>query len=221
MSKKAFDKIAAGLTDALKIALGPRREHEFAAAISKFWNQDGSVERGREIYDALAKRMPGEGQMPRASDGHDDHADARQQVEGEEAGRSLPQGHSRNASSPSSNRGGEGHTEDARTMSQTNSALPVREPSASYLKTLGEERKAIARSVLYEVRTSDGKWWGDIHPYEVSGMARDHIRGTALMSALGPLNSRQMKMTFGELFKPHSEQAKIAMDKADEELRNV
>jgi len=50
-------------------------------------------------------------------------------------------------------------------------------------------------------------------------MARDTIRGTALMAAAGALNAKQMQMTFSQLLAPKL--AEIAMDKADKELANV
>jgi hypothetical protein len=93
------------------------------------------------------------------------------------------------------------------------------EPSPSYVIAAGESRRQAARSILYRYKTSTGKWWGDVHPYEVGGMQRDSIRGMALFSACGPLNPKQMRMTFGQLL--NHEQSEIAMKKADKEYINV
>jgi hypothetical protein len=122
------------------------------------------------------------------------------------------------SSSANPNPGGGGQALGAH-KSQTTVVSPASEPSPSYLKAAGESRLQAARSILYRYTTSTGKFWGDIHPYEVGSMTRDHLRGIALMSALGPLNPRQMKMTFSQLMTP--KQAQIAMEKADKELVNV
>ena len=204
--------------EALKaVGMNPA-EYRLAAAIHEFMKQGGTVERAHALVDEAAKRIPGEGQDARASDGHTAVADARQQVEGEEANDRLPQGHVENASSPSLDRGGEGHVGGAQSRQQP-TALPVREPSPAFRAASLESRKDAARSVLYKHRTSTGQWWGDVHPYEVAAMARDTIRGTALMAAAGALNAKQMQMTFSQLLAPKL--AEIAMDKADKELANV
>jgi hypothetical protein len=114
--------------------------------------------------------------------------------------------------------GGESH-HAAAPKRQLKHALPASEPSAAYLKAAGEYRLQAARNALYRHKTSNGAWWGDVHPYEVVGMTRDNIRGMALMSACGPLNPKQMQMTFAQLLKP--DQAEIAMNKAEKDLVNV
>ena len=145
---------------------------------------------------SLSHPMPGEGQvLNAASCGHGRIAVARQPI----------------ASGGGQNLAGQ----DAPSAA----AVPAREPSAAYLHAAGESRKEAARNILYRYKTSTGQWWGDVHPYEVGSMMRDSIRGQALMSACGPLNSDQMKMTFARLLKP--EQAHLAMEKADKEIVNV
>lgn len=104
--------------------------------------------------------------------------------------------------------------------SKTNQCVPpAREPSAGRIAAMISVNQAAARSVLYQVKTSTGEWWGDVHPYEVAGMQRDSIRGMALLSVCGPLNEKQMQKTFGELL--GAERAKLAFDKAQQELCHV
>jgi hypothetical protein len=240
-----MSKEPTAIGDALA-ALGLNRsEYEFAAAISKLWNSGVTAERGRVIYETLAERMPGKGQedfasdgqkldakprqpMPdisqsnRASDGHRSDADSPAPIEDDGANEHKPLGHGPDAPSSSPARGGEGqsaHAQDRRIGVALPAATPAREPSPTYLKAAGDSRRETARSILYRYKTSTGAWWGDVHPYEVSGMTRDSIRGLAIMSTLGPLNSKQMNMTFDQLLTP--EQAQIAMEKADKELANV
>jgi hypothetical protein len=161
----------------------------------------------------------GGGQTLIASDGHAELAPPSSSNRGQEAIADVP---SRAtilvppAGEPSA--GGESHHAVA-PKRQSKHALPASEPSAAYLKAAGEYRLQAARNALYRHKTSNGAWWGDVHPYEVVGMTRDNIRGMALMSACGPLNPKQMQMTFAQLLKPN--QAEIAMEKADKELVNV
>ncbi len=112
----------------------------------------------------------------------------------------------------------EGHNAGAQ-QGQRPVAPVAREPSEAYRKAMGESRRQAAQSILYRYTTSEGKFWGDVKPYEVGTMMRDSLRGQHLMTACGALNPKQMKMTFAELLRP--EQARIAMEKADKELINA
>jgi len=96
---------------------------------------------------------------------------------------------------------------------------PAREPSRGFINATIAANQTAARSVLHTVKTSDGRWWAEVCPYEVNAMQRDAIRGMALLSACGALNDRQSRMTFGELLSP--ERAKLALDQAQKELGHV
>lgn len=209
---------ASNLGEALKVAGVNQRDVDFDIAIAKYLNSGGTIVGALARVNVAAARMSGMGHGQSAEAGHEDRAQTRQQVEGGEAIAVAPKGHIMAASTPSFNRGGDGQEIGAQSRHKQ-LAVPVREPSSAFRAALLESRKEAARTVLYRYRTSMGKWWGDVHPYEVAGMARDTIRGTALMAAVGALNANQMKMTFGQLLAP--KKAEIAMKKADLELANV
>lgn len=96
---------------------------------------------------------------------------------------------------------------------------PARDPSPGFIRATLAVNQAAARSVLHTVKTSDGRFWADVRPYEIAAMQRDSIRGMALLSVCGALNDKQAKMTFGELLSP--DRAKIAFDQAQKELAHV
>lgn len=160
---------------------------------------------------------PSEGHAVRATNGPNSAADARPPMPGEDHGPRVQQDQAWSvpAGQPIASRSAKNALPD-KAIPQV---PPAREPSASQLSAAGEARRAAARSILYVYKTSTGQFWGDVHPYEVGSMMRDSMRGMALLSACGPLNPRQMKMTFAQLLQP--EQAKIAMEKADKEAVNV
>ncbi len=96
---------------------------------------------------------------------------------------------------------------------------PARDPTPGFINATIATNQAVARSVLYQVRTSDGRWWGNVKPYEISSMQRDSIRGMALLSACGALNNKQTRLRFVDLLS--EDKAKIALDKAAKELAYV
>jgi hypothetical protein len=95
-------------------------------------------------------------------------------------------------------------------------SLPGRDPTPGFIRATIATNQAIARSILDRVTTTDGRLWGDVRPYEISGMQRDAIRGMALLSVCGSLDDRQTKMTFRELISPKL--AAQAFENANKEL---
>lgn len=98
-------------------------------------------------------------------------------------------------------------------------ATPARDPSAGFIQASIAANREIAKSILYRVKTSDHRWWGDVHPYEIEGMHRDSLRGKALLAACGALNTKQMRMPFRDLLS--DTKATVAMNRANKELSHV
>lgn len=224
--KHAFEK--AGL---------PPRDNEFLLAIAKYLNSGGTIERCHALVDQVAAKMgkvgqttvalsqkidadlpqptPSKGQACRAQQGHMDPANARPPLP---AGQGPPahQGQNTNANGQPN---ASGKAKPSAPVRAKFIPPPVREPSEARIAAMEQAKRKAAHSILYRYRTSDRRFWGDVHAYEVGTMMRDSIRGQALLSACGALNDLQMRMTFAELLKPN--QAKLAMEKADRELVNV
>lgn len=85
---------------------------------------------------------------------------------------------------------------------RSSNAPPAREPSDAYLKAAAASRQQTARTLLDVRKTSDGRLWGDVCPYELPGMKRDGAFATAALQALGALNERQKRIKLRELLTP-------------------
>jgi hypothetical protein len=139
--------------------------------------------------------IPGADQPTRADNGHSEAVGARNQLAGERAISPVPK--------------------------RASIVLPpAREPSAGHLKAAADRRQRSAILVLDRYKVEDGRFWGDVRPDDVrSYMRRDYIRGTALMTACGALNPKQMRMTFRELLTP--ERALVAFQEAEAQLAQL
>lgn len=62
-----------------------------------------------------------------------------------------------------------------------------------------EGMRQLAVSILDRTRTSAGRPWGDVHPYEIAGMKRDSKIGEAVEARLGALNEKQIQQPLREL----------------------
>jgi hypothetical protein len=88
-----------------------------------------------------------------------------------------------------------------------------REPDATRLKAMKEVNERIARNILDLRRTSDGRQWGSICPYELGVMKREGAIATAFETLLGPLNDKQRETPLRELLS--DKQARLVFQQVD------
>ena len=78
-------------------------------------------------------------------------------------------------------------------------APKAREPSHAYLRAAAQSRLETVRTALYLHKTSTGRWYGDICPYEFPGMKRDGKFAEIFEHVFGPFNDKQSRMKCGDL----------------------
>lgn len=82
------------------------------------------------------------------------------------------------------------------------SARPQPAPSQSYLDASFKSRMMTARTMLDTRKTSDGRWWGDVHIYELFAMDREGSFARAVIATLGAVNEKQKRMRLREVLAP-------------------
>jgi hypothetical protein len=233
MNKKTFDRLSAGIRDAVEIihkshgasmrpetAIGAAfknhglesRDAEFDIAIAKYLNSGGTIAGAVKRLDVAAERMSGMGLATSADkSGQMPNAQTRQQVEGGGASVAMPRGRHPIASPPSINRGGDGLSQNAY-KGHLEIAVPVREPKPQRAAIdFGAASLAIktklAQSALDRWRTHDDRPWGDVKAYELDNMGRDGALARALKNHLGELSNSRYSMTVRELVNPETFEA--------------
>ena len=177
-----------------------KKDHEGYADATNPIPTEGQVPSVQSNHNRSAdggNPMPGENQMHLAREGQQTGADARRPM--------LDQGQPRDARNGRLNiaevkhpiASGRGHLDSAKGQPLT--ASPAREPSEAYLRAAAQSRLETARTALYLHKTSDGRWWGDVHPREFAGMMRDGKIAEACTRVFGPFSAKQMGMKLGEL----------------------
>lgn len=184
---------------------------ELDVAIARFLNQtNGDVDRLKNRVDQAILRVrnrtiesAGKVQKSTGANGaHHSYDVPRQPVEEGAAIQNVPLKANVHLPLPSSpNRDGAGHLGHAGN-GQAPSVCSVREPSTAQLRASSTVANLVARTVLDRTLTSDGRRWGDIHAYELSGMARDGAMAKGIIGCLGPLNDKQQQMQLRDLIRP-------------------
>lgn len=155
------------------------RDVEFDIAIAKYLNSGGTIDGMRSRIDVAAQRMPDVDLRNRDTLSVRSVSTVRQPVEGDEAERGLQSSRTPHASSPSSNRGGEGQRTVAENC-QVRHALPVREPTL-------EQRSAalaVAKISVMDTLRIDGRPIGDWTVSEARKAGHDKTReGYILLAA--------------------------------------
>jgi hypothetical protein len=165
----AFEKNGLTKTDA-----------EFDIAISKYLNSGGTIDRAYHRLNVAAAKMSGMGQCAIVT-GQSRGAQTRQQVEGGEAYRTVPDGHCFAATSPSSNRGGDGRNPSAQERPFV-VASPVREPTASQRSAALSAAKVASISVMDTLKI-DGRSIGDWTVAEARKRGHDKTREGYILTA--------------------------------------
>lgn len=211
-------------------------------ACALFLNQGGTIDewqRQRTVVDEYFSRMLNSGQPTGAQSGHASHSTVQQPIpdSGQLSRASNGPHTSATVGNPNQSEGlskranHDGQTPIAPALSsiaseaistapaKASASIPARDPSAGFVQASIAANREIAKSILYRVKTSDHRWWGDVHPYEIEGMHRDSLRGKALLAACGALNTKQMRMPFRDLLS--DTKATVAMNRANKELSHV
>lgn len=202
---------------AFGLAGGPTRaEARFALAIAEYWNNGGTYERGLELYNAAAERLPRDGHAMLADTGQIKLANARQpndDAEGQKA--EAINGHDLVAKASSPIASGEGQTQVVET-DQSIGAAPAREPSAADLAAMAMVRKKAAASIFDRETTRTNQAWGNVKYIDLDAFVQDADIALAIKHYIGQLPRHEDRLKpIRELMTPTQFAAALRKAKRD------
>lgn len=184
----------------------------YSAATTNPIPRDGQLPYVREDQVVVAEPgnpMPDEGPRDNVHQDPKAFADVRQPIPDSGHFRRVQQDQKTDAAAGNPNTRGSGHSASAH-QGRRSLAAPARGPSQAYIEAAGKSRLQTARTLLDVRKTSDGRYWGDVCPYEFVGMERDGSIARRARDLLGTLNDKEERTTLRNLLAARSSPEKIA-----------